>query len=376
MFPISLHDGCECPQFPSSKQTMNAIPWLDKIRNLTRSGEWLAWKIPLFLTVALLFIHISGRELDWGMARLISHLLIGVALGSVFVSVLNDFTDLDDDRRAGKSNRMEPLKPLVRYLLLALSIAGVSLYIVYGVDFWASKVWYLAACLSFVCYSAPPFRVKNRLSWGGLADALGSSLFPMLFLASEMTSVLGFEMSAGQWVAMSIWSLMNGLRGILWHQYRDLEADKSIGSRTFATENRLMTLRILEPLLVVMEMTSFLFFVPGAFLPIMIVLLAIHLVVVFLSNVLLGVRHTMVISEPGREEYALFGTFYQILCPAALVFSHTGWSISTLCILFVLFIVVLPDLRINYYLVKRFVYANRTVRRMLRERDALRRNDP
>ncbi len=336
----------------------------------------MAWKIPIFLTTTLLLLYRSDRTLDGDMVRLIAHLLIGVVIGAVFVSILNDFTDLDDDKMAGKSNRLEPVAPLGRNLLMALSIAGVIAYLLFGLNDAMSRVWYLSACLSFVCYSAPPFRVKKKGAWGGLADALGASLFPMLFVASEMTRVLGFEMPTGQWVAMSVWSLMNGVRGILGHQHRDREADEAIGSRTFATQNRLHTLQLVEPLLVIVEMTAFLLFVRIDILPLMILLLGLHLAMVFLSLVLLGVRHTMVVSHPDREQYMLFGTFYQIYCPAALVFSLSGLSWSSFGFLFVLAVFVLPDLRINYYLVKRFVYANRTLRRMLRERDALRRNDP
>jgi hypothetical protein len=117
------------------------------------------------------------------------------------------------------------------------------------------------------------------------------------------------------------------------------------------------------------EMFAFLFFAGREMILLLLFLLSVHLVVVFLSQVLLDVRHTMVVSSPDREQYMLYGSFYQIFCPTALILSISGWSTVSLFLLILLLLLILPDLRINYYLVKRMVYANREVREILRRRD-------
>jgi hypothetical protein len=117
------------------------------------------------------------------------------------------------------------------------------------------------------------------------------------------------------------------------------------------------------------EMFAFLLFAGKEIMPLLLFLLFVHLAIVFLSLVLLDVRHTMVVSSPDCEQYMLFGTFYQVFCPAALILAVSGWSLFSLFLISFLFLLVLPDLRINYYLIKRMVYANRAVREMLRRRD-------
>jgi 4-hydroxybenzoate polyprenyltransferase len=342
---------------------------LERLRSLTRSGEWLTWKIPFFLTAGLVVIHSSGKPLDWHIATQLALVLVGMVIGAVFVSVVNDITDLEDDHRAGKVNRFHGMAALKRNVILSISILALMAFMLIGIQDDLSRLFYLLASLSFVVYSVPPFRMKKKGAWGGLGDAFGASLFPTLFVAAQTGWVLGHEIPMAQIAAISVWSFMHGLRGILWHQHRDRAFDEAIGSRTFTTENRLHTLRVIEPLIVMAEMFAFLFFAGREMILLLLFLLSVHLVVVFLSQVLLDVRHTMVVSSPDREQYMLYGSFYQIFCPTALILSISGWSTVSLFLLILLLLLILPDLRINYYLVKRMVYANREVREILRRRD-------
>lgn len=344
---------------------------LPSIWQITRSGEWLTWKIPVFLTAALVVIHSVGKPVDLELGWHLGRVVLGLIIGAVFVSVLNDFTDLDDDRMAGKANRLESLTPQVRWLVLLLSILLVAAFTILVEEEGMSRLWYMAACLSFVVYSVPPFRVKKKGAWGGLGDALGASLFPMLYVAHDTASVLGTELSAGQSGYMLVWALAHGFRGILWHQYRDQAFDASIGSRTFATEHRFRTMKRIEPLIVAVEMGAFLMFAGYDLLPLMLVMLSIHLFVVILSFILLDVRHVMVVSPKDREQYMLYGTFYQTLCPVALLFSLCGWTPAFFLLSFVPVLIALPDLRINYYLLKRMVYENPVVRGWIRKRDGM-----
>ena len=312
--------------------------------------------------------------MDMRLAWTLCRVVLGMVIGAVFVSVLNDFTDLEDDRMAGKANRLEPFSPTVRWIFLNISIAGITAYIVYGIGRLIPAIFYIAACLSFILYSVPPFRFKKKGAWGVLGDALGASIFPMIFVSTDLAMEIGFEFPSFQTAGMVVWSLAHGIRGILWHQHRDRVFDASIGSLTFATEHRVRTLKRIELLIVSTEFLAFLVFVGFDLMELVMVAMGIHLAIVILVYFFLEVRHVIVVSEPGMENYMLFGTFYQIFCPVLLLFSQSGWSPIFFILVSLLILISLPDLRINYYLLKRLLYENPMVRNLIRKRDAYNKN--
>lgn len=336
---------------------------------VSRYNEWLTWRLPMFLTAGLVVIESSGTALTWRIFFQFSFIFISLVFGAVFVSVLNDFTDLEDDRNAGKSNRLQSLSRISRFLLLGISITIVSYFAFIFVERTVPRFMYLAACISFIVYSAPPFRIKKKGAWGGVADALGASFFPILFVATQMAVNLDYAIPIWQLVAMGIWSLAHGVRGILWHQYRDREFDLSIGSKTFATMNSKKMMHALEPILIIVDMTAFMLMLDHDILPVMLLLLSAHLMIALITERLLGVRHVMILSKAGQEEFMLFGTFYQTFCPIALIFFISGWSNISLFFVFLLVTLVFPDIRNNYYLLKKILYAIPVIRKQLRKRD-------
>jgi 4-hydroxybenzoate polyprenyltransferase len=160
--------------------------------------------------------------------------LLSLVPGAAYVSVINDVTDREEDRAAGKPNRLEGRPPLAIAILIALTVA-------FGIGFawmWRDDprlvACYLAAWLAFSLYSLPPFRFKARGILGVLCDAGGAHLFPtlvaVLIVARDANRVVGTSWLA----AVAVWSFAYGLRGILWHQLTDRDNDRSAGVGTFA----------------------------------------------------------------------------------------------------------------------------------------------
>lgn len=200
---------------------------------MVRAGEWWEYKLaPIFAafyaTALTLQVPVSSL---WRAAVL---LLLALVPGAAYVSVINDVTDRDEDRAAGKPNRLAGRPRWYAAVLVSISVgAGLAFCFLWRRDALLLSV-YLAAWLAFSLYSLPPFRWKTRGILGVLCDASGAHLFPTLVAVVLAFREAGRPVSVAWMLAVAAWTLGNGVRGILWHQLTDLEHDRHAGVRTFA----------------------------------------------------------------------------------------------------------------------------------------------
>ncbi|MDQ4086671.1 MAG: UbiA family prenyltransferase [Pseudomonadota bacterium] len=200
---------------------------------VVRAGEWWHYKLVPILAafVATLVMLKEPVRSAWPAA---AALLVSIAAGAAYVSLLNDLTDMDEDRLAGKANRMAGRSAAFKVAALAVPILiGLLFLFAWRGDPLLAGA-YLAAWIAFSLYSVPPFRLKARGFAGVVADACGAHLFPTL-----VAILLAFRAEGRPvdllWVAAgAAWALGYGLRGILWHQLGDRENDHTAGVRTFA----------------------------------------------------------------------------------------------------------------------------------------------
>jgi 4-hydroxybenzoate polyprenyltransferase len=198
-----------------------------------RASEWWDYKlVPIlsafYATAVLLRVPLVSI---WMTAVVI---LLAMIPGAAYVSVINDLTDREEDLAAGKKNRMLGRSRTATGLLIAAT-AGCGLAVSW---FWREDhlllSCYLAAWLAFSLYSLPPFRLKARGMLGVLCDASGAHLFPTI-VAVILTFRAAHAPLDRRWLlAMATWSFAYGLRGILWHQLTDRDADRDTGVHTFA----------------------------------------------------------------------------------------------------------------------------------------------
>lgn len=198
-----------------------------------RAGEWWEYKLsPIFgvFYATALMLQVPASSL-W---QALLTVLVALVPGAAYVSVINDLTDVDEDLAAGKPNRMAGRSRGYAAALIAIT-AGTGVVICF---FWRKDTLlltvYLAAWLAYSLYSLPPFRWKTRGILGVLCDASGAHLFPTLVAVVLAFRAAGEPVSAPWLVAVGVWTLANGIRGILWHQLTDLENDRQAGVRTFA----------------------------------------------------------------------------------------------------------------------------------------------
>jgi 4-hydroxybenzoate polyprenyltransferase len=204
-----------------------------RLTEVVRAGEWWEYKLaPIFAafyaTALTLQVPVSSL---WRAALL---LLLALVPGAAYVSVINDLTDREEDRAAGKPNRLAGRSRFYAAALVAISVmAGLAFCFLWRGDALLLSV-YLAAWLAFSLYSLPPFRWKTRGILGVLCDASGAHLFPTLVGVVLAFREAGRPVSVAWILAVAAWTFGNGVRGILWHQLTDLEHDRHAGVRTFA----------------------------------------------------------------------------------------------------------------------------------------------
>lgn len=277
-----------------------------------RAGEWWTYKLVPLLGIFYLTVLQSGGSLMERWPNLL--LLLGaLASGAAFVSLLNDWSDRDEDAAAGKRNRLAG-----RSRVFAASAIGVSLLTGAAIGFLLPPdpivlSTYGAAWLAFLCYSVPPLRFKARGGWGLLADAAGSSLFPAILAAR----LAGAEDIA--WLALvAAFALAFGVRGIAWHQIGDEAADRKAGVSTYVVRRgRATTARIVHLLAVPVELGALAALLIWTASPAPAVAMALYAAVVALRHD--NFRETPTFVVPHRRNHLLGVGFYDLWLPLALL---------------------------------------------------------
>lgn len=206
-----------------------------KLLEFTRYSEWWEYKMVPLLAISYAFIHVTQLQFE-AIYYDLSFSLLAIVVGAVYVSVINDMTDIKEDLAAGKRNRMASVPVLFRIAIVSCClIAGVACgFMIY--PNMSSLFFYLMAWIAFSLYSISPFRLKKRGIWGLLCDAMGAHLFPTLFIVTHLSALHNVTLSSWWYFAVAVWSFAYGLRGILWHQFFDRDNDLKSGTSTFATK--------------------------------------------------------------------------------------------------------------------------------------------
>jgi 4-hydroxybenzoate polyprenyltransferase len=200
-----------------------------------RALVWWPHLAPPLVGIALFALGTAPDAGLWRLAAFVAS-LAGTAAFGYF---LNDCTDIETDRRAGKRNFAALVPVVPRWgLLLALLLLG-------GAPWWwlapaaplAFGCWVLlVACL--VAYSVPPIRLKTRPVPGIFCDMAYGHLLPGL-LTLSLFARPGQPLSAGTWSTVALLAfllVLKGLRNILLHQLQDRAGDKRNGERTFVVK--------------------------------------------------------------------------------------------------------------------------------------------
>lgn len=217
----------------NSSQLLRAL--LGRIRRLLtmgRASEW--WEYKLLPAIGIGYaVSLALGASPWAGLSGLGWAIVSLVPGAVFVSLLNDLTDLADDAAAGKANRQAGRNPLLAVALIALCLAAGLVLAWTWRDDPLLVASYALGWTAYTLYSLPPFRFKHRGLAGVLCDAIGANVVPALLCAQLSARALEQQLPAAMAGIIAIWSLMFGLRGILWHQIGDLAADRMAGAQTY-----------------------------------------------------------------------------------------------------------------------------------------------
>lgn len=304
----------------------HGMKWLETIRY----SEWWVNKLCPLLALGYATILMNGGPFLRG-ALFLAFLLFSIANGAAYVCFINDITDIREDLVCGKRNRMIGVPRRLRWILpVACLLVGAPFLYILWPD-WLSMVLYPLPCIAFSLYSFEPFRLKRRGFWGVLADASGSHLFPSLYIVSAMSFYTAGRLNWVWFGAVAVWSLCYGLRGILWHQFRDRDNDLKAGVNTFASrkegirrEGRLIFLVEILALSVMLYQTG---------QPLCVLFLGLYLFLVVMRAKILGRQVILVQADEHRKFQILMMDYYQTFLPLALLAVACGMESAAIVVL-------------------------------------------
>lgn len=316
-----------------------------RILKTIRSVDWWEYKLPPLLAIGYATAIKTDVDFFKSMTQLL-FLLVSLVIGAIYVSIINDITDIKDDITSGKANRMVAINPSIRWLfpLLCLIVGALCCYLLY--PDWLSVCLYTIPWISFSLYSFRPFRLKNRGIWGVLADASGSHIFTSLLMISSM-SFYGKQPIDWLWfTSTGIWALCYGVRGILWHQFYDRINDIKAGLNTFAVKVEPARFKVKESIIFTIEMLAIatMLFCIHQLLPI--VSLFIYLLVAYTRTYKLKYKPVIIIAPEHFPYHILMADFYQVYLPISLLCTAVFYNYYTLIIL-IIHLILFPKKTIN-----------------------------
>jgi 4-hydroxybenzoate polyprenyltransferase len=288
------------------------------ILNSFRTNEWWGNKIPGVLGIGYA-TSIKNDGLLMQLSPSILFVFVSIVVGAIYVSTINDLTDIDEDQRSGKLNRMSKIpSPFRWYIPIISALIGIFFIFCFLPD-TLSAILYLLPWLSFSLYSVRPVRLKQRGFWGVIADASGAHVFVSLLMVSYVTYVSGELLDVLWFCSIGLWSLFFGMRGILWHQFADRENDIKVKSTTFATGTTPEDFRISEKILFIIELAAFTLILINLSILTLYIFVLCYCVLAFTRYRILGHRPVVILTTERSTSQILMLDLYQVFFPIGLL---------------------------------------------------------
>ena len=300
---------------------------MTRLVDLSRSGQWWEYKLPPALAIFYATALRSGTPIS-ALWLPLAELLGALAIFATYVSLINDFTDREDDRRAGKPNRLAALSTATGTTLIGASVFLGALLFWRFADRPTVFVTYLAGWIAYSLYSLPPFRLKARAAFGAAADAIGAHFVPALlalFLAQPSAS----DLSQFAWIlVVAVWSGAYGIRGIIWHQLLDEENDRVSGVNTFVIRHPGAIRPLVRNILFPAEMVALTAMLVMVGAPVTVFALAAYAFFVIARLNRFEQQAVIVISGP--RSILVLNEYYEVFLPLALLVASASRHLEDL----------------------------------------------
>lgn len=283
-----------------------------------RSVEWWEYKLPPLLAIGYGTALKTPGVFMLAIPQLV-FLLLALVIGAVYVSIINDMTDIEADLASGKANRMVGIRPEIRWIFPVLCLSSGLVFCYFLYPDLLSIFLYLIPWISFSLYSFRPVRLKNRGIWGVLADASGSHIFTSLLMVSSISYVTGQSMDWLWFWSTGVWALCYGSRGILWHQFYDRKNDIQAGLNTYAVNIQPNQFRNKEIIIFCIEILAIASMLYSLQLLLPLLFLGLYILLALLRSKRLSYTPVLIISPENRSFHILMADFYQVFFPLSLL---------------------------------------------------------
>lgn len=148
---------------------------------------------------------------------------------------INDWTDQEQDLQVGKNNATTSYSDIQKTLILfLLFLLALTPWFFLPRSILSFGLWGVLV-LSFILYSVPPIRFKERAVWGILCDMSYGHLLPVWITIGTFTNEVQLSISRPQILVCQITLLLilKGLRNIIQHQLEDRKKDQLLQLNTF-----------------------------------------------------------------------------------------------------------------------------------------------
>ena len=221
---------------------------------LFRIYDWWEYKIPqILIPIYLVILNTDYLISSTNSLKIFLQLLLGVVIGALTISIMGEFFDIEQDSLANKKNGFENLNQKQTPIVLLTTVA-INIIFLFFLE-KSTLVFYLLSIITFILYYSPFVRLKEKGILGVIADSLGSHVFPSIFVflcLIPIEDILKFKYSI-----FLFWVFLFGIRGILNHQYTDLENDKKSNTNTFVRTSSRLTKKILQKIVLSLEIIFF-----------------------------------------------------------------------------------------------------------------------
>ncbi len=198
---------------------------------------WRNWAVleynAAFENVFVIF-YIALRQQHYGNEFVASMIvfLVFSTFATTFGYLVNDYADIELDRRHGKSNTFEDDSRLK-----ALAVVGTVLLLtlICAVPFLSQPafvVLLIAWIIISAFYSLPPLRLKERGPVGLIFVVLAQRLLPVLIIFAAFHFSHYWELAV-----IGLYVLFRGVSSDVNHQLQDWQRDRATGTKTFAVHS-------------------------------------------------------------------------------------------------------------------------------------------
>ena len=227
-------------------------------RRFLKAHDWWDSKLPLLLAIG--YYQFTRAPQPSALTCLRAALLFLVSCVGLagFGYLLNDWTDLAQDRAVGQPNLMAARREPERLAALGLSLVVAAVPWPFLPHQLPVVPLLLGEVALLTAYSVPPLRLKGRGSWGVLADALYGYTLLLVVSLEVFGRVVHVDAPAAFWLPLVAWSLTLGARHVITHQLGRVRRDESFDVRTLAVRMGWdTTFRVLYRVVLPMEAALF-----------------------------------------------------------------------------------------------------------------------